>query len=62
MDVGHESLKVFVVVVNRLEELEEALNDLHVALTEPFIKLDRGNGGLDPLIIDILLLQVVEAE
>jgi len=37
IEVSHEGLKVFVVVVNGFKEVEESFDDLHVGLTEPFI-------------------------
>lgn len=37
VNIGHEGLEVFVVVVDGFEELEEAIDDLHVRLTETFI-------------------------
>jgi hypothetical protein len=62
VDISNEGLKVLEVVVDRFKEVEEALNDLHVGLTEAFIKLDTPDAALDLLIELIWGFKVFEAE
>lgn len=62
MDIGYELLKVFVVVVYGLKELEKAFNDLHVGLTESFVKLDCLNTRLDSLVKLVLILEIIEVK
>ncbi len=62
VDICNEGLKVLVVVVDGLKEVEEALDDLHVGLTEALIKLDAPNAALDLLIKLILVFKVIKAE
>lgn len=37
VNIGHEGLEILIVVVDGFEELEEAIDDLHVRLAETFI-------------------------
>lgn len=62
MDIGNEGLKLIVVVENRFEKLEESLDDLHVGLTETFIKFDGLDTALNLGVITFRVFQIIKGK